>query len=59
MSEDAFDDGLTIRALRVEHDGVLVEIIGDLDLRTVSEATAFLTQVTATRPRHLILASPE
>jgi anti-sigma B factor antagonist len=55
MPEEALDDGLTIGARRVDHDIVLVEIAGDLDMHTVPQATAFLTQATATTPRHLIL----
>jgi anti-sigma B factor antagonist len=55
MSEEAFNDGFTITARRVDHDVVLVEIVGDLDMHTVPQATAFLTQLTAALPRHLIL----
>ena len=34
---------------------MLVEIVGDLDIQTVPQATAFLTHLTAITPRHLIL----
>jgi anti-anti-sigma factor len=34
---------------------VLVEILGELDVQTASQAKAFLIQATATTPRHLIL----
>jgi anti-anti-sigma factor len=34
---------------------VLVEILGELDVQTAPHAKAFLTQATATPPRHLIL----
>jgi anti-sigma B factor antagonist len=55
MAEEAVDDGFRIDARRADHDIVLVEIAGDLDMLTVGQAQAFLTQVTAATPRHLIL----
>lgn len=55
MPEEPLDDSLTIEARRVDHDVVLVEIVGDLDMHTVPQAMAFLTQATAATPRHLII----
>lgn len=55
MPEEAIDDHLTISARQVDLDVVLVEIVGELDLQTVPRAEAFLTQVIAATPRHLIL----
>ena len=55
MHEEAFDDSFTINARRLDHEVVLVEIVGDLDVQTVEQAKAFLTQVTAMTPRHLIV----
>jgi anti-sigma B factor antagonist len=55
MPEEVVDDGFRISARRVDHDVVLVEVVGELDIQTVPQAKAFLTQVTAPRPRHLVL----
>jgi anti-sigma B factor antagonist len=55
MPEEAVDNGLTITARQVDLDVVLVEIAGELDLQTAPQAQAFLTQVIAATPRHLIL----
>jgi anti-sigma B factor antagonist len=55
MPEEVVDDGFRIGARRVDHDVVLVELTGDLDIQTVPQAKAFLAQVTATTPRHLVL----
>jgi anti-sigma B factor antagonist len=55
MHEEAFDDSFTINARRLDHEVLLVEIVGDLDVQTVEQAKAFLTQATAMTPRHLIV----
>jgi anti-sigma B factor antagonist len=55
MHEEAFDDSFTINARRLDHEVLLVEMVGDLDLQTVAQAKAFLVQVTAMTPRHLIV----
>ena len=55
MPEEVVEDGFRIGARRVDHDVVLVELMGDLDIQTVPQAKAFLTRVTATTPRHLVL----
>jgi anti-sigma B factor antagonist len=55
MPEEVVDDGFRIGARRVDHEVVLVEIEGELDIQTVPQAQAFLGQVTATTPRHLVL----
>ena len=55
MPEEVVDDALRINARQVDSDVVLVAIAGDLDMQTVPQATAFLAQVTAITPRHLIL----
>jgi anti-sigma B factor antagonist len=55
MPEDVLDDGFRINARRIDPDIVLVAIAGELDMRTVPQATGFLAQATATTPRHLVL----
>ena len=55
MPGDVVDDGFTISARQIDPDVVLVEIVGDLDMQTVPQATAFLTHLTTITPRHLIL----
>lgn len=55
MPEEVVDDGFRINARRVDPDAVLIDIAGDIDLQTAPGATAFLTEATATSPRHLIL----
>jgi anti-sigma B factor antagonist len=55
MPDDVVSDGFAIRARSVGTHTVLVEILGELDIQTVAQARSFLTQATATTPRHLIL----
>jgi anti-sigma B factor antagonist len=55
MPEEVVDDGFKISTRRADPDIVLIDIVGDLDMQTVSQATAFLAEVTAIAPRHLIL----
>ena len=55
MPDEVVSDGFAIRARPVGTHTVLVEIFGELDIQTVPHARSFLTQATATTPRHLIL----
>jgi anti-sigma B factor antagonist len=55
MPDEVPSDGFAISARPSGTHAVLVEILGDLDIQTVPQATAFLAQVTATTPRHLII----
>ena len=55
MPDEVLSDGFAISARPVGTHAVLVEILGELDVQTAPQAKAFLTQATATTPRHLIL----
>ena len=55
MPDEVLSDGFAISARPVGTHAVLVEILGELDGQTAPQAKAFLTQVAATTPRHLIL----
>jgi hypothetical protein len=55
MPEEVLSDGFAISARPVGTHAVLVEILGELDVQTAPQARAFLAQVTAATPRHLIL----
>ena len=55
MPDEVPSDGFAISARPIGTHAVLVEILGDLDIQTVPQARAFLAQVTATTPRHLII----
>ena len=55
MPDEVLSDGFAISARPVGTHAVLVEILGELDVQTAPQARAFLTQATATTPRHLIL----
>jgi len=55
MPDEVLSDGFAIDARPVGTHAVLVEILGELDIQTVPQARSFLTQATATTPRHLIL----
>jgi anti-sigma B factor antagonist len=55
MPDEVLSDGFAISARPVGTHAVLVEILGELDIQTVAQARSFLTQATATTPRHLIL----
>ena len=55
MPDEVLSDGFAISARPVGTHAVLVEMLGELDVQTAPQAKAFLTQATATTPRHLIL----
>ena len=55
MPDEVLSDGFAISARPIGTHAVLVEILGELDMQTAPQTKAFLTQVTATTPRHLIL----
>jgi anti-sigma B factor antagonist len=55
MPDEVLSDGFAIRARPVGAHAILVEMLGELDTHTVPQARSFLTQVTATTPRHLVL----
>ena len=55
MPEEVIEYNFKISTHRPDPDIVLVTIAGDLDIGTVPQATAFLTQAIALPPRHLIL----
>ena len=55
MPDEVLSDGFAISARPLDNHAVWVEILGELDIQTVPQARAFLAQVTAATPRHLVL----